>query len=91
MHHPALFPILYGMYKEQSYGWFYGPDEGIDAIVTCEGIIKGDTLGSLLYCIGTMPFDIGLKEVLEEYNLLAFFVDNKNIQAPFDDMLAAID
>ena len=38
-----------------------------------------------------MPFDIGLKEMLGEYNLLASFIDDKIIQAPFDNMLVAID
>jgi len=38
-----------------------------------------------------MPFDIGLKEVLGESNLLASFIDDKNIQARFEDMLPAID
>jgi len=81
-HHPALSPILYGIYKEKSNGWFYGLDEGIEAIVTCEGVTQGDTVGSLLSCIGTIPFGIGLKEVLGEYNLFASFID---------DILFAID
>jgi len=90
-HHSAILLTWYGMYKEQFIGWFYDLDKGIEAMEICEGAGQGDTHGSLLYCIGTMPFDIGLKEVLGEYNLLASFIVNKNIQAPIDDMLIAID
>ena len=64
--------------------------DGIKPIITSEGVTQGDTLGSWLYCVGTLPFDIGIKRVLGELHLLLCYIDDKNIQADFEAMVAAI-
>ena len=48
LHHPAMFPFLYSMYKEDSNGRFSGLTHGIKPIITSEGVTQGDTLGSTL-------------------------------------------
>jgi len=88
---PALFPLLYSLYIENSNGWLYGLDDGIKAIIVQEGVVQGCTLATLLYAIGTYPFLLGLKEVLGDTNFVKFFVDDQNIFADFDTMIRAIE
>jgi hypothetical protein len=88
--HPALFPLLYQMYKTSSNGWFHGLEEGIQPVHTSEGVTQGDTLGSWKYCVGTQQFLDGLSKLLADQHLLACFIDDTNVGADFETMLRVI-
>ena len=85
--HPALFPLLYQMYKTSSNGWFHGLEEGIQPVHTSEGVTQGDTLGSWKYCVGTQKFLEGISKLLAQQHLLACFIDDTNVGADFETML----
>jgi len=88
--HPALFPLLYQMYKTSSNGWFHGLEEGIQPVHTSEGVTQGDTLGSWKYCVGTQKFLEGISKLLANQHLLACFIDDTNVGADFETMLRVI-
>ena len=90
LHHPAIFPLLFQMYKGTSNGWFHGLEEGIQPVLTSEGVTQGDTLGSWMYCVGTMKFLTGLASLLQASDMLKCFIDDTNVGADFQTMSGVI-
>ena len=90
LHHPAIFPLLFQMYKGTSNGWFHGLEEGIQPVLTSEGVTQGDTLGSWMYCVGTMKFLTGLASLLQASDMLKCFIDDTNVGADFHTMSGVI-
>ena len=72
------------MYKGKSNGWFHGLEEGIKPVPTSKGVTQGDTLGSWIYCVGTMKFLKGLSSLLQTSDILRCFIDDTNVCADFD-------
>jgi hypothetical protein len=78
------------MYRGTSNGWFHGLEEGIQPVITSEGVTQGDTLGSWMYCVGTMKFLTGLASLLQASDMLKCFIDDTNVGADFQTMSGVI-
>jgi len=65
-------------------------EKGIQPVLPAEGVTQGDTLGSWMYCVGTMKFLRGLSVLLRDTDLLRCFIDDTNVGADFDTMLQVI-
>jgi hypothetical protein len=95
-HFPQLIPFLRDMYFDESKGWFFGVEEGIQSINSSEGFQQGDTLATWCFNMALMPLLNGLKAMVarefpSERALVKFYVDDGNIAAPHAVMVRIIE
>jgi len=85
-HVPHILPFVRAMYGNSSKAWYYGLKEGITHIDVDEGSTQGDVLGTFCYAMAINPFLQQMRAILGDQGFLAFFVDDGNVSADFDDM-----
>jgi hypothetical protein len=82
-------PFLRQIYGHDSKGWFFNLEKVL-SIQSQEGFHQGDVLASWLYAMATLPFIIGLHDILGENGFVKFFYDDGNISGSFETMCEAM-
>ena len=89
--YPSLFSFLRDMYGTNSNCWFKNENNEVLPILSSEGVTQGDTFGSWVYSIATLPLAKSIKNIIGDNNIIKLFIDDTNIVADFDNMIKAID
>ena len=88
-HFPIIMPFLRQIYGHDSKGWFFNLQKVLP-IASQEGFHQGDVLASWLYAMTTLPFIIGLHQILGDNGFVKFFYDDGNISGSFETMCDAM-
>ena len=66
-HFPTAWFFVKNILQTQNL-WFFGGEDGIRSFKMKDGILQGDPMSMLLYCISIMPMIKGIDEILKEHN-----------------------
>lgn len=92
---PSVFPFIRSMYADPSHGFYFGMPDCIRSIKSEEGFHQGDVLATWSYVMTIQPM---LEEISrrvqidfpDRFYMMKFFVDDGNIAAPTDMMVAIV-
>ena len=62
--------------------WFFGDKDGIRSFKMKDGILQGDPMSMLLFCISIMPMIKGIAEILKEHNgFTCWYADDGSVRS----------
>ena len=88
---PDLIPFLNQIYMKDSYGCYFGLNEGIQKIKSTEGWHQGCILACWLFCMTFQPFLQKLKnDVIGNQGTLKVYIDDTTLGAPTNILFEAL-
>ena len=63
-HFPTAWFFVKNILQTQNL-WFFGGEDGIRSFKMKDGILQGDPMSMLLYCISIMPMIKGIDEIID--------------------------
>ena len=80
-HFPTAWFFVKNILQTQNL-WYFGGEDGIRKFKMKDGILQGDPMSMLLYCISIMPMIKGIDEILKEHNgFTCWYADDGSVRS----------